>query len=234
VLAEQRRQLVGRRDARLDVIVAQPHQRLQLPRRLVERSQRAQAVLVGAEQVGEPVGIAGVGLRAGALPARARGMEGVGVDRHYFVAGREQPVDQQPVRALDRDRQLRRVGELRQTRECIADPALAVREAEAFDDRSVLVDDAELVCPARPVDPDEHPFTSLIDDTCLGAEGPSRVLIRWPSTRLTPNAGRGPSARSGRRDSSWLSGSKRLRPSPSGRQEHHRTLTSGSDRMVKE
>jgi nitrile hydratase len=83
--------------------------------------------------------------------------------------------------------------------------------------------------PARPIDPDKHPSTSLIDDTCLGAEAPSRVLIRWPSTRLTPNAGRGPSARSGRRDSSWLSESKRRRPSPSGRQEHHRTLQSGSD-----
>jgi hypothetical protein len=99
----------------------------------------------------------------------------------------------------------------------------------------MLVDDAGLVRPARPIDPDEeHPLTSLIDDTCLGAAGPSRVLIRWPSTRLTPNAGRGPSARSGRRDSSWLSESKRSWPSPSGRQEHRRTLTSSSDGMVEE
>ena len=119
-----------------------------------------------------------------------------------------------------------------QPRKRTADPVLAVREPELLHDRAAFVDDAELVRSTRPIDPDEHPLTSLIDDTCLGAEGPSRVLIRWPSTRLTPNAGRGPSARSERRHSSWLSESKRLRPSPSGRQEHHRTLTSGSDGMV--
>ena len=162
-------------------------------------------------------------------------MEGVGVNRHHLVAGLEQPVDEQSVRPFNRYWQLAGTADLGQPLKRIADPALAVHEAEVLDDRAGLVDDAELVRSTRPIDSNEHQLTtSLIDDTCLGAEGPSRVLIRWPSTRLTPNAGRGPSARSERRDSQWLSESKQRWPTPSGRQEHRRTLTSGSDAMVKE
>jgi hypothetical protein len=234
MLSERRCELIGRGHARLHVIVAHSHQGLQPARRLVEWSQRSQPVLVGAEQVGEPVGLADVGLRAGALPARPGRVEGVGVDWHYLVAGLEQPIDEQSVRACDRDQKLRRTAELAEPLQRTGDPVLGVREAEALGDGSAFVDDAKLMRSARPIDPDEEPLTSLIDDTYLGSEGPSRVLIRWPSTRLTPNAGRGPSARSGRRDSRWLSESKQARPAPSGRQEHRRTLTSGSDGMVKE
>jgi hypothetical protein len=233
-LGKQWQEIAGG-EAAGDVIVPQPYQRLQLTRRLIERLQDAQPMLIGAQQVGEPVGIAGVGLRAGAFPAWPRGVEGVGVDRHDRMAGLEQTGDQQPIGPFDRDRQLTQLRELSQPFERLADPALAVREAEARNNSACFVDDAELVRPARPIDPDKHlPLTSLVGDTCLGAEGPSRFLTRWPSTRLTPNAGRGPSARSERRDSCWLSGSKGRRPSPSGRQEHHRTFTSGSDGMVQE
>src|SRR5262249_20693434 len=151
-----------------------------------------------------------------AFPARSRGVEGVGMDRHHLVAGLEQPVDEQPIGAFDHDRQAARLSELAQPLKRASDPALAVREAEPLDHSAALVDHAELVRPARPIDPDEHPLTSPFDDTRSGAEGPSRVLIRWPSTRLTPNAGRGPSARSGRRDSQSLSENKHDRPSPSG------------------
>jgi len=159
-------------------------------------------------------------------------MEGVGVDRHHRVAGLEQPVDEQPIGPLDRDRQPGRLSDVRQPVKCTLDPALVVHEAEALNHRGLLVDDAERMRSLRPIDSDKHPVTSPIDDTCLGAEGPSRVLIRRPSTRLTPHAGRGPSARPGRQDSRWLSESKRTRPSPSERQEQHRTLTSGSDGII--
>ena len=189
---------------------------------------------VGAQQVGQPVRVTDVGFAAGAFPARPGGVERVGVDRHDLVTRFEQPVDEQAVGSLDRDRQLARVGELRQPLQRAGDAALAVGEAEAINDCALPVDDAQLMRSARPVDSNEHPLTSLIDDTAVGAEGPSRLLTRWPSTRLTPKAGRRPSARSGRRNSCRLSESKRRRPSPNGRQEHHRTFTSGSDEMVQE
>ncbi len=150
------------------------------------------------------------------------------------MAGREQPLDRQATRSFDRDRQLGRRTETREPLERVAQPALAVRETETLNDLRLIVDDAELVRPARPVQSDEHPTTSSIDDTVLGAEGLSRLLIHGPSTRLVPNAGRGPSARWERRDSSWLSESKRSWPSPSSHREHRRTLTAGTDEMVKD
>ena len=234
VLCEQRGELVGRGHARRDVVVAQPDEGLQLAGRLVERPQRSQPVAVGAQQIGEPIGVTNVGLTAGALPPWPGCMERVRVDRDNLVPCLEQPVDEQPVGPLDRDRQLARAAELRQLLHGAGDTTLAVYESEPLDDRTLLVDDAQLVRLARPIDSNEHLLTSLIGDTSLGAEGPSRLLTRWPSTRLTPNAGRGPSARSGRRDSCRLSKSTPYWPSPSGRQEHHRTLTSGSDGMVQE
>ena len=69
MLVEQRGELVGRCDPGGDVVVAQPHECLQLARGSVERLQRPQPVLVGAQQIGEPVGIPWVALGAGALPA---------------------------------------------------------------------------------------------------------------------------------------------------------------------
>lgn len=86
------------------------------------------------------------------------------VERDLAVESAEDRGGSGPVRSEQR-RQLERAG----------DPSLAVREAEALDHRSLLVDDAKLVRFARPVDPNEHLLTSLIGDTYLGAEGPKPV-----------------------------------------------------------
>jgi len=234
VLVQQRRELVGSGDPCGELVVTQPHERLQLAGLAVKRLESPQPLSVGAQVVGEPVRVAGVGLRGCSLPARTRGGKRIRVNWHDRMTGRQQPLDQQAARPLDRHRQLAGRGQPCQPRQCVMQALLAVREPKTLDDRAMVVDDAKLVCPAGPVHPDEHPITSVIDDTVLGAEGLSRLLIHGPSTRLVPNAGRGPSARWGRRDSSWLSRSKRNWPSPSSHREHRRTVTGGTDGMVTE
>jgi hypothetical protein len=71
----------------------------------------------------------------------------------------------------------------------VADHPHALGEAEAGADRALRVADPELVRSARLSNPDEPPFTFLTGDTCLGAERPSRFLIRW-RLRLAPVEGK--------------------------------------------
>jgi hypothetical protein len=189
--AEQRRELVGRGDARLHVVVAQPHQCPQLASRPVERAQRTETMAIGAEEIGEPVAIARVRLRADAfsmrVSRRGRRWRGPALPRARLrAAGRR------AARPAARSRPAARRGH----RASPAARAPAIprslcakpnREHPAFP-----IDDAQLVRPARPIDPDEdHPLTSPIDDTCLGAEGPSLVLIRGRRSglRLMPVEG---------------------------------------------
>ncbi len=58
---------------------------------------------VGAQQVGQQVGVGSVALGAVAAIARAAGLDGVGVDREDLVTGLEQGVDDQARGALDGD-----------------------------------------------------------------------------------------------------------------------------------
>ena len=70
-----------------------------------------------------------------------------------------------------------------------------------------------------------------IDETCVGAEGPSRCP--HPSA-VYAAYGRGHSARSERRDSHWLSETKHTAVSRAGATSNGRTLTSASDGTVRE
>ena len=67
------------------------------------RGQRLEAVAVGAQQIGQQVGVGGVGLAAVAAVARSGGFDDVGVDRHDRQAGFDQGIDEQPRGALDGD-----------------------------------------------------------------------------------------------------------------------------------
>ena len=69
----------------------------------------AQPVRAQPQVLGDDRGVAGVGLRAGEHLAVAPGLDRVRADRHDRVPGLEQRVDQPSVRALDRDRHIRRV-----------------------------------------------------------------------------------------------------------------------------
>jgi hypothetical protein len=65
--------------------------------------QHPEAVSVGAGELGEHERVEAVALAAGGAEPRAHRGDLVGVDRDDPKAGVEQPLDQQPVRALDRN-----------------------------------------------------------------------------------------------------------------------------------
>jgi hypothetical protein len=56
---------------------------------------------VGAQVVGQAIGISRIRLRSGGTPAGSGGGKSVGVDRVDRVAGGEEPLDQEPVGSLD-------------------------------------------------------------------------------------------------------------------------------------
>ena len=67
------------------------------------RRQRAPAMAVGAQQVGQQVGVAGIALGAVAAVARAAGLDGVGMDREDLMACLDQGIDDQARGPLDGD-----------------------------------------------------------------------------------------------------------------------------------
>jgi hypothetical protein len=104
VRVEQGGKLVGGGGASADVVFAEPGQALQFGEADVGGLKPAQAVAVGAQVVGEFVAVAGVGLGAGGTPAGTRGMKRGGMHRKDGMPGREEPVDDEAVRAFDDDR----------------------------------------------------------------------------------------------------------------------------------
>ena len=108
---QQAAELIGELDARGDQVVAGADggaKGLGLVRR---RTKGTEAMAVGAEDVGEDVGVAGIALGEGGTVARTCGLEGVGVNRYDGEAGFDERVDEEARGALDGDGQLRRLAE---------------------------------------------------------------------------------------------------------------------------
>jgi hypothetical protein len=109
--------------------------------------------------------------------------------------GVEQPLDQQPVRPLDRDQpHLKR----EQSRAQRPDPALVMPIAAALHDPPLLVNDAYRVLLAGPIDPSEttlllHDHASPRRLTVVGGEVPWRMLTDGALTARLPIAARGTS-----------------------------------------
>ena len=85
--------MIGGDGADGDVVVAYPHQRLELTSDGVERSEASEAVSVGAEVVGEPVAVGGSDFARPASRRSRRGVKRVGVHRHSRMTGCEEPFD---------------------------------------------------------------------------------------------------------------------------------------------
>ena len=68
--------------------------------------QRAVIVPVGADQIGEQLGVTGIGLRAGDLMAVAVAGHGQRVDREHLVPGRTQGLHPQAAIGFDADHHL--------------------------------------------------------------------------------------------------------------------------------
>jgi len=155
VAVEDRAQL--RLDPHLlsDDPLAVAHKRAQLGELGAGGQQRSPAIVLMAESVRERVGVEGVVLRRRhpiALPQPCRQAR---VDRVDAVPEREQLLDQQPLRSLERDRQAdaeagERGRELLQAR-------TVVRGAKLEATLTRLVDHARLMVLTSPVDANEDP-----------------------------------------------------------------------------
>jgi hypothetical protein len=91
-----------------DQVLVRPGQHLD---RLGERAvagDRAVVVPVGADQVGQHLGVAPVGLGPGGAVPAAVAADSLWVDRIHLVAGGQQRADQQAPVGLDANRDLRR------------------------------------------------------------------------------------------------------------------------------
>jgi hypothetical protein len=142
-------QLVGERDPRLDEVLARARERPQRPCLVGVGADRAQPMGVGSGQLGEHERVEAIRLAVGdrvALPGRLRL---IGMDRDHDQTCIEQPVDHDPVRALDRHPLHLKLDQLATERR---DPGLVVRDYSLPQPRAGRVDHADRVLLAGPVD----------------------------------------------------------------------------------
>ena len=147
---QQGAQLVGQLHSGSHQIVATAHQSAQCENLVALRRQGLEAVAVRAQQVSQHVGVGGVALAAVASVARAAGLDSVGVDGNDREAGLDQGVDQQARRSLDGHR---RRAEAAQAALQLGQARGVVVDLELLDDPTALVDDAQRVRLAGPVQP---------------------------------------------------------------------------------
>ena len=152
---EQAAELVGEADTGGDQVVAAAHQRAQRPDLLGDRGERCEAVAVGAQDVGEHVGVARIAFAAGGTVARAARLHDVGMDRHHRMAGGDQGLDEEAGRPLDGDRQLGRRREAPQPREQVGKAGGIVSDLQARHDAARAVEHADGVAGRAPVEAGE-------------------------------------------------------------------------------
>jgi len=117
-------------------------------------SEPAEAMPVGAQRVGEHVGVAAVVLGAGDGVAIAEAVELLGIDRIDLEAALEQDLDDGTVRRLDRNgdrRRLRAARRLQPTAH-LRQPDAAVCEGALVNNLAAGVNKADLVRLGRPID----------------------------------------------------------------------------------
>ena len=193
--------------------------------------QRAEAMTVGAQQIGEQIGVAAVVLGAGGAVARARGLHRVGVNGHDRVARRDQRVHDQPRGPLHGDGQVAGRAAAGEPARHLAQASRIVARLEAVDDRAaVSLDDADGVNRPAPVQSDREshgtipPFGVALAPagrTCeklivrrsrnqpTAHQPVARLVLPAPAAR---RVSRGPSRGERRRPSRQDAGSGRLTP----------------------
>ena len=147
----------------IDVTLALPHEALMCPGKQFDRfgelgipGDLAVVVTVGAHDVGEHLGVTGVRFRSRGRVPIAIAVHRQRIDREHLVAGCDESADQQPTVELDPDDGLfgfldvvgDHLVELGDSLDTVCDPAPS-------EDRTFLIDDADIVMLLGPVDPDE-------------------------------------------------------------------------------
>jgi len=181
-LLEQAAQLIRCGDAPADEVVAHADQTAQRFGLVGQQHERTEAVTIGAQQVGEQVRIAEVGLALRGGVARPRRLDDAGMDPHDGELAFDECVDDEAGRPRDGDAQPGRRRQLDEPRGELAHARGGVCDGELRDDRT-----AHGVLPRGPVQTDE-----VVHDDCLGgrtstdARGTCRALINRRSTACEP------------------------------------------------
>ena len=217
---EQAAELVGELHAGGHQVVAAAHQRAQRADLVALRGERLEAVAVGAQQVGEQVGVGGVALGAVAAVARASGLDGVGVDGHDGEACFDQRIDDESGGPFDRNRRALPVA---QATLQLGQTGGIVGDVEALAHAALAVDHAHRVGAAGPVQPGEecaHGQTPASCGMTCRAGSPRGSLTDWRSwlrtLALHPVARLGLPAPRGLRVSHGPSSGQRTGQSPRG------------------
>lgn len=190
-----RAQLVGQREPLAHEILARPRQRPQCLGGIAGGDQDLESVGVGAHQLGQHERIKAGALAARRVKARSDRRHLVGVDRDHAQPRVQRPLDQQRVRALERDQRHTEPGQPGAQR---PDPALIVTVAAAFEDPPARVNHTHCVLGASPINPGE---TILSQDCSLR---PTRTVadgeVPWWSLTDGALSARPPVADSGHLD----------------------------------
>ena len=144
------------------MILAQPHQGLELLQARVGPVQPAEPVPVGAQVVGQLVAVTSVGLGPGRAPARPRRPERGRVHGHDRMPSSHQAVHDQPAGALDDDRQRGRLPKPGQSLQRSRQVLLGVLQRPAVNHRAGVVQHGHVMGGARSVPADEHLASSGI------------------------------------------------------------------------
>ena len=208
-------QLVGDRDPVLDEVLAGPDVAAQRDRGRRVGLEAAPAVPVGAQAVGEHVGVGAVGLVARGAVALTQRLDRPGRHDHDLEAGIEQGVDDRAVGSFDRDAPC--TGALHASAQ-LAQPVGAVGDVELDDHPAVAVDDAHRVRVDGPVDTGVADggimHLSLLAVTAVGKHPVvsgrvCRSLTDRRSGALSPIASRHVLGHRTSQNSSWRSSRKR-------------------------
>jgi hypothetical protein len=160
VCLQQGAELHAGRGAGPQVVLAQPHQGLELLEARVGAIQPAEPVPVGAQVVGQLIAVAGVRLGPGRTPAWPGRPERGRVHGHDRVPSDQQAVHDQPAGALNADRQSGGISVAGQAVQRPSKVLLGVSERPAVNHRAGFVQDGHVMGGAGPIPADE-PLASL-------------------------------------------------------------------------
>src|SRR5690606_16942730 len=143
------------------------------------RFQRRQPVTVGAQDISQNEGVAGVALGGDGAVARAARLDDVGMDRGDEEAGLDQLVDKKPAGPLDSDRRLAGRAVSAQPRHQMVETVAIVSHGEVIEAPAGRVDNTNGMARPAPVETDEngHGYTSPSWSKVPCAGSPYGMLI---------------------------------------------------------
>ena len=144
---------------------------------------------VGAQHVGQDVGIARIAFGGNGAIARPASLDDIRVDWSNNEAGLDEAVDQKAARALDGDRSLAGLAAAAQSSDKLGKPVVIMGYSKAIKDFAGAVEHADGMARSAPVEADENghvgsPASRSMIPSAGSAYG---VLINWRSGPILPD-----------------------------------------------